>query len=353
MLEEIARDDGEAAHRQLVSSLKSSNSSAFAFDMANADAAGSKTRPTGTGWEPVPVPDDFNRALNQNETTKSGEFARTPGKGTGKQLNAVQERLTFPRHSEPTTSFRFHLGGVTHNNVNGLPTPKGCISSSDNSKATVNSHSNSRQPVWCPEAPPPPSAELTTCFHTEDSLGRSNLVNTRAKIANGLFLDSCPKAVPAGETISGSMDIHIKKPGPATIFQIHSTPDRLLYRDNTDAIHTLSQQASKETYEHLIDDRMQFEQEGKPPFSIAIAQKDNLPYLTITGRSDFARFADTECDLPSFRGGRSEELAFRMVRCCDDKSSAAYLYHMPLSNFHDPNYQPDFANVKYEIDFSN
>lgn len=184
-------------------------------------------------------------------------------------------------------------------------------------------------------------SELSNCFH----LSWSSPADDKGLLkSSGLYLGDCPAALSSNK-ISGAMDIKIPEAGSATIYQIHSIPDRLLYRDTAGATGLLSRQSSGATYNSLVADGMRFEPETPAPFSISIEVGERgQKYLTIKGRSDYGRYTDGDCRVLF----NATNPAIDQARCChDQQQNTTYLHAQSIDNFHS-----EWFSVRYEVKFS-
>ena len=344
MRAEIARDGGESALRRIIQSLQHDDSQSLQSDKAQ----GGIPQGDPNKWQPVAQlgePKNLNRPLTENEVTTDGKFARATGNFDAS--DAVAERK-IPEGKNKGASYRFVLPGVQSNDPLNLQkkcvTPAPVIGNNGVKKEGDSKCISTEDGAPYNRGRSTGRAELTNCFHTD----KSAPIDSKDFLqASGMYLNNCPRAV-SGNTVSGSMKIRIDQSGPATIFNIRSMPDRLLYRDSTDKNHQLSPESSGNTYESLVADGMRFEQEGPAPFSIGMVQKSDrgTPYLAIMGRSDNSLFATENSCLIPFAGKKWTPL--NEAKCCDGKTSVSYLHHEPIGFI----FSKDWVHVVYEIDFS-
>lgn len=290
-------------------------------------------------WATVPLPDSLDRPIRADELTVDKEFVRT---GFGADY-AVTQRQANKRYGSATSTFyQFSLPGLTSNELKQNP----CTEKSD--VTGNNQRESSIQHVKCSDADIAKASskydsELSNCFH----MSWSSPVDDKGLLkSSGLYLGNCPAAL-SSKKISGAMDIRIPvhQAGPATIYQIHSIPDRLLYRDTVGVTGLLSRESSGATYNSLLADGMRFEPETPAPFSISIeAGEGAQQYLTIKGRSDYGRYTDGDCSVLF----NATNPAIDQARCChDQQQDTTYLHAQPINNFHS-----EWFSVRYEIKFS-
>jgi len=343
-LKEIARDGGESALQRIILSLQQSDGQISQSD----EAHGGIPQGDPNKWKPVAqlnAPKNLNHPLTQDETTTDGKFARTPESFDSPHV--VAERK-IPDGKSKSASYRFVLPGAHTNDLEPLKkcaTPPPVIGNDGSQKEGSGKCINTEDGSPGNRGRGMVRAELTNCFHTAGSEPKAD--DKGLLKASGMYLNSCPESVSAN-TVSGSMKIRIDQSGPATIFNIRSMPDRLLYRDGSDKNHWLSPESSGKTYESLVADGMRFEQEGPAPFSIGIVQKSDRgrPYLAIMGRSDNNLFAtENDCLIP-FTGKNWTPL--NEAKCCDGKISVSYLHHEPVGYI----FSHDWVSVVYEVAFS-
>ena len=294
------------------------------------------------GWALVPVPHNLNRPMKDNELTMDKKFVRIGFL----DIYAVSQRSIGHRaDSSKTTLYRFSLPGLgpndakQHNCTELAPT----ISVNKNQARTTQQSVIRCKDARFPSKQPSLSAELSNCFHTDQS--RPSDANGLLR-SSGLYLNSCPGALPGDNKVSGSMAIKIDRPGAATIFQIHSMSDRLLYRDSTGLVFQLSGESSGTSYDLLVADGMRFEPNPPASFAISIEQgRGEKKFLAIKSRSDYDRYTNGDCKMPF-----DPSISIDRAQCCQSlQQDVTYLHAQPLKKF----FSKEWVNVKYEIDFTN
>ncbi len=294
------------------------------------------------GWASVPVPDDLNRLMKDSELTMDKKFVRT---GFLDVYAVSQRSIGHTGGSPETTLYRFSLPGLGPNDVK----QHNCNELAPTISVNNNQAGTTRQSVIrCKDAKfssrqPKLSAELSNCFHTDQS--RPSDANGLLR-RSGLYLNSCPGALPGDSKVSGSMGIKIDRPGPATIFQIHSLSDQLLYRDSMGLTFQLSGESSGTSYDLLVADGMRFEPTPPASFAISIERgRGEKKFLAIKSRSDYSGYTNGDCTM-SFNAS----ISINKALCCQSQQQdVTYLHAQPLKKF----FSKEWVDVKYEIDFTN
>ncbi len=288
LLDRIQQDGGEAGHQRLIESL--------VMSPYEADGHGRSKRsvePNRHGWTQVPHPEDLNHPLAANETTSDGKFVKVGLKDP----ELVSERTT-------------KNGDVVYRFKNARVDP-------DKSGSE-----EIRQGV-----------ALSTCFH---KAGDEELPSVNVDLSHraGSYLHDCSGRTTAEMGVThGLMEIKVEKPVNSTLVSIESQPDSLLYQDSSGQISHLLHGSSVRTYDSVEKDGMHFEPKGQPPVAIKMEQFGQEWFLTMTTRSDYSAFTDSEqnCDIP-FEG---DNTPLYRAECCTssggrNKQDVAYIYKAPL-----------------------
>ena len=327
MIAQLAEDGGEAAMQRITRSIA---------DAQQSDDAPKKTRKLKRFWATTARPDNLNQPIKDGDLTLDGKLVRIGIADTPNEH--LTQRPSQDRYGKFMMVYRFAMQGT--NNLVKQPQSRNCAD-----KAPLEANNAHNVPSLCKVSAIPPKSsryfsELTTCFHTDTS--DPPVYDGLIKSAD-MYLNNCPGAIPAGGTISGSMQIKIDDPGTATIFQIRSMPDRLLYRDSAGLTYGLSRETSGASYDSLLADGMRFEPQTPVPFSINVELgEDSIFYLTIKARSDYSQYTDGDCNL-LFDGDKTT--TNQAVCCNSQQQDVSYLYAQPLGFSH-------WQHVKYQIDFS-
>ena len=327
MIARLAEDDGEAAMQRIIRSIA---------DAPQSDEAPKKTRTFKRFWAATALPDNLNQPIKDSDLTLDGKLVRT---GIADTLNEhLTQRPSQDRYGKFVMVYRFAMQG-TKNMV------KQSQSGNCADKAPLEANNAHNVPSLCKISAIPPKSsqyfsELSNCFHTDSSAPPvyAGLIKSA-----GMYLNNCPGAIPAGGTISGSMQIKIDDPGTAAIFQIRSIPDRLLYRDSAGLTYGLSRETSGTSYDSLLADGMRFEPQTPVPFSINVELGgDSIFYLTIKARSDYNQYTNGDCKLVF----DENKTTINQALCCNERQQdVSYLHAQPLGFNH-------WQHVKYQIDFS-
>ena len=329
MIARLAEDGGEADMQRIIRSID---------DAPQSDEAPKekKTRIIKRFWAATALPDSLNQPIKNSDLTLDGKLVRT---GIADAPNEhLTQRPSRDRYGKFVMVYRFAMQG-TKNMV------KQSQSGNCADKAPLEQNKAHNVHSLCKTSNIPPKSsqyfsELSNCFHTD----RSNPPVYAGLIKSaGMYLNNCPGAIPAGGTISGSMQIKIDDPGTAAIFQIRSMPDRLLYRDSAGLTYGLSREISGPSYDSLLADGMRFEPQTPVPFSINVELGgDSIFYLTIKARSDYSRYTNGDCKLVF----DEDKTTTNQALCCNEQQQdVTYLYAQPLG-FN------QWQVVKYQIDFS-
>ena len=329
MIARMAEDDGEADMQRIIRSID---------DAQQPDEAPKekKTRKLKRFWAVTALPNSLNQPIKDSDLTLDGKLVRTGIADTPNEH--LTQRPSRDRSGKFVMVYRFAMQG-TKNMV------KQSQSGNCADKAPLEANSAHNVPSLCKSSGIPPKSsqyfsELSNCFHTDRS---EPPVYAGLIKSAGMYLNNCPGAIPAGGTISGSMEIKIDDPGTAAIFQIRSIPDHLLYRDSAGLTYGLSRETSGASYDSLLADGMRFEPQTPAPFSINVELGgDSIFYLTIKARSDYSRYTNGDCKLVF----NEDKTTTNQALCCNEQQQdVSYLYAEPLGFNH-------WQHVKYQIDFS-
>ena len=329
MMARLAEDGGEGDMQRIIRSIDDGQQPGEA-------PKEKKTRIIKRFWAATALPDNLNQPIKDGDLTLDRKLVRT---GIADTTNDhLTQRPSQDRYGKFVMVYRFAMRG-TKNMVK--------QSQRDNcaDKPPLEENRAHNVPSLCKTSGIPPKSskyfsELSNCFHTDRS--GPPVYGGLIKSA-GMYLNNCPGAIPAGGTISGSMQIKIDDPGTATIFQIRSMPDRLLYRDSAGLTYGLSKEISAASYDSLLADGMRFESQTSVPFSLNVELGgDSMFYLTIKARSDYGRYTNGDCKLVF-----DEDITtVNQALCCNEQQQdVSYLYAEPLGFNH-------WQDVKYQIDFS-
>ena len=294
LLDRIQQDGGEAGHQRLIESLAMSPYEADGHDRSKRSLAPLQ-------MSLVPHPEDLNHPLTANETTWDGKFVRVGLKDP----ELVKERTT--KNGDVVYRFKSARGGPDKSGSEEI-----------------------RQGV-----------ALSSCFHKESERLLMPKGNVDLSKRAGNYVHYCSGRTttelgvlgPTHESIEGSMEIKIEKPGDSTLVSIESHRDSLLYQDSSGQIGHLLSSNSVRTYDSVVTDGMHFEPKGQPPVAIKMEQFGQEWFLTMTTRSDHSAFTDSEqnCDIP-FEG---DNTPLYRAKCCissdgKNKQDVAYIYKAPL-----------------------
>ena len=327
MIARLAEDGGEAAMQRIIRSID---------DAPQSDEAPKKTRKLKRFWAATALPDNLNQPIKDSDLTLDGKLVRTGIADTPNEH--LTQRPSQDRYGKFEVVYRFAMQGTK--NMVKQSQSRNCAD-----KAPLEENNAHNVPSLCKISAIPPKSsqyfsELSNCFHTDRSEppAYAGLIKSA-----DMYLNNCPGAIPAGGTISGSMQIKIDDPGTAAIFQIRSMPDRLLYRDSAGVTYGLSRETSGASYDSLLADGMRFEPQTPVPFSINVELGgDSIFYLTIKARSDYSQYTNDDCKLVF----DEDKTAINQALCCNEQQQdVSYLYAQPLGFNH-------WQQVKYQIEFS-
>ena len=329
MIARLAEDGGEADMQRIIRSIDDAQQS----DATPKEKNGRKLK---RFWAVTALPDSLNKPIKDSDLTLDGKLVRTGIADTPDEH--LTQRPAQDRFGKFVMVYRFAMQGAKN-------MVKQSQSGNCPDKAPLEQNSAHNVPSLCKTSSIPPKdsqyfSELSNCFHTDRS--EPPVYDGLIKSA-GMYLNNCPGAIPAGGTISGSMQVKIDDPATATIFQIRSMPDRLLYHDSAGLTYGLSRETSGASYDSLLADGMRFEPQTPVPFSINVELGgDSLFYLTIKARSDYSQYTNGDCNLVF----DEDKTTINQAVCCSVRQQdVSYLYAKPLGFNH-------WQYVKYQIDFS-
>ena len=205
-------------------------------------------------WIPVPInPNSLRNRTHALQTTRNGQFVRVGIEDDG-GFHPVQEKKGKNNRSLYKFKLRDHRDNLLKRATNKDGSP-------------------------CPPSEPGTGkckgrAELSNCF--PPSLAGVSEKEAEFIRVSKATLNDCSGVIKNGGNARITMEVQFPRLGPAIIFQLHSLPDRWLYKspDDPNTTYRLPPSTSAETYNSMVDNGMRFEQGGYPPLTLAI-EKDN------------------------------------------------------------------------------